>query len=92
MTSGWHWVANRHVIDNLRGAKEITAPSQWVADLLRRDMHINPHVIGWAIDPDEFTPGESYHRDCEDWERAWADAASEAFDESLSWRYINEIL
>jgi len=52
----WYWGANRQVIDNLRQAQRITVPSQWVADILRRDMHIDPAVIGWAIDPADWTP------------------------------------
>lgn len=43
---------NAHVIRNIRQAKAVTVPSQWVADILRRDMHLAPDVIGWAIDPD----------------------------------------
>lgn len=58
-TVGWHWAANAHVANNLRGARAITVPSQWVADILRRDMHVDPHVIGWAIDPDEWYGGEN---------------------------------
>lgn len=51
----WHFAANQSVIRNLRQAKEITVPSEWVADILRRDMHIEPHVVGWAINPKEWT-------------------------------------
>lgn len=57
-TTQWHWAANQHVIENMLGAKAITVPSQWVADILRRDMHLDPHVIGWAIDPNDWQPGE----------------------------------
>lgn len=46
----WHHAANRQVIENLTRAKRITVPSQWVADILRRDMHVNPDVVGWAVD------------------------------------------
>lgn len=49
-TSGWHWGANAAVIRNLRDALAITAPSQWVADIIRRDMCVEPDVIGWAIE------------------------------------------
>lgn len=58
-TPGWHWGANSGVIENVRQAKRVTVPSQWVADLFRRDMHLNPNVIGWAIDPSEWEPGEN---------------------------------
>lgn len=56
--ANWHWGANRAVVNNLIHAKAITVPSQWVADILRRDMHVDPDVIGWAIEPDEWSPPE----------------------------------
>lgn len=59
ISAGWHWSANLHVKNNLIGAKAITVPSQWVAEILRRDMHIDPVVIGWAVDPDEWEPAEN---------------------------------
>lgn len=51
---GWHWSANATVIQNMRGAKAVTVPSEWVADILRRDMHLQPHVIGWGVDLQEW--------------------------------------
>lgn len=56
---GWHYAANRAVVNNLVGARAVTVPSQWVADILRRDMHLDPHVIGWAIEPDDWPYGTS---------------------------------
>lgn len=56
----WHWAANETVIKNLRVAKAITVPSQWVADILRRDMHVEPHVIGWAIEASEWPEPEPH--------------------------------
>lgn len=56
ITTGWHWGANQRVTTNLMNAKAITVPSQWVADILRRDLHVDPHVIGWAIDPADWEP------------------------------------
>jgi glycosyltransferase involved in cell wall biosynthesis len=56
----WHWGANVGVIQSLRAAKQITVPSQWVADILRRDMNVEPDVIGWAVDFDEWQPAENY--------------------------------
>lgn len=55
----WHWGANVGVIQSLRAAKQITVPSQWVADILRRDMNVDPAVIGWAVDFDEWTPADN---------------------------------
>lgn len=57
--NGWHFSANAAVINNLRNARLVTVPSQWVADILRRDMHLEPYVVPWAIDPDEWEPGEN---------------------------------
>lgn len=56
---GVSFAINAHVIKNLREAKAITVPSEWVADMLRRDMHINPDVVGWAIEPDEWQPADN---------------------------------
>lgn len=53
----WHFYANQAVVNNLIGAKQITVPSEWVADIFRRDMHVNPHVVGWAIEHNEWKPG-----------------------------------
>lgn len=55
----WHWAANAHVMDNLRTALQVTVPSEWVADILRRDMHIEPRVIGWAIDHEDWQGAEN---------------------------------
>lgn len=61
MDSGGHFAINSHVIRNLKTAYSITAPSEWIADVLRRDMHVNPHIIGWGVDTDEWTPGDQPH-------------------------------
>lgn len=50
----WMFEINRRVIANLKTAKQITVPSQWVADIVRRDMLIDPHVIGWGVNVDEW--------------------------------------
>lgn len=61
MDSGGHFAINSHVIRNLKTARAITAPSDWIAQTLRRDMHVNPHIIGWGVDTEEWTPGDSPH-------------------------------
>lgn len=53
---GGYYAINAHVIRNLKTAKIITAPSNWIADVIRRDMHVNPRIIGWGVDTDEWTP------------------------------------
>lgn len=56
MDSNGYFAINAKVIHNLKTAKFITAPSEWIADVLRRDMHVNPHIVGWGVDTDEWTP------------------------------------
>lgn len=56
MGSNGYFAINAKVIQNLKTAKAITAPSNWIADVLRRDMHVNPHIISWGVDTDEWTP------------------------------------
>lgn len=48
--AAWEWKANQSVIASIRGAKQVTVPSAWVAETLKRDMHLSPHVIGHGID------------------------------------------
>ncbi len=55
----WAWEVNSHVIDNLLRARAITVPSQWVGDLIRRDMRTEPDVVGWGINPEEWQPGKN---------------------------------
>lgn len=50
----WQHKANRAVIDSIRHASATTVPSQWVAEVLQRDMHLDPFVIGHGIEPDEW--------------------------------------
>lgn len=59
----WEYKANRDVIDSIRYATSVTVPSAWVAETLQRDMHINPHVVGHAIDWQEWQhdqPNDGY--------------------------------
>lgn len=49
-TEGWEWRENSRVIEALRSAKEIIVPSEWVAEVIRRDMQRQPHVIGHGLD------------------------------------------
>ncbi|KKM76815.1 hypothetical protein LCGC14_1376360 [marine sediment metagenome] len=52
--SDYEWQANTQVINSLREARQITVPSQWVAESIRRDMRINPHVIPHGVEWDEW--------------------------------------
>lgn len=48
-TSDVHFEVNRYVIEDLTVAKEVIVPSEWVAEVLRRDMYLKPTVIQWGI-------------------------------------------
>lgn len=48
--AAWEWNANESVIASIRGARQVVVPSEWVAESLRHDMHLQPHVIGHGVD------------------------------------------
>ena len=56
VASIWEWKVNQWLAKTCRQTKEITVPSEWVAETFRRDMRINPHVIGHGIDLEEWKP------------------------------------
>lgn len=45
----WEYRVNARVIEACRYAKQITVPSEWVANVFRRDMRLSPHVIPHGI-------------------------------------------
>lgn len=49
-----HFEINRRVIDSLATALEVTVPSQWVADILSRELHLDSTVVPWAVNSDEW--------------------------------------
>lgn len=49
--------ANKSILDAARRARAIVVPSNWVAMPFKRDMHINPVVIGHGIDTAEWQIG-----------------------------------
>lgn len=57
-TAHWQAKANRDVIESIRYADSITVPTGWVAECLKRDMHITPHVVPHGVDWEEWQ-GES---------------------------------
>lgn len=54
------WGINVQVIENLRRAKAITAPSRWVADILQRNLNVPVNIIPWAIEFDEWNSGKRH--------------------------------
>jgi glycosyltransferase involved in cell wall biosynthesis len=57
--STWHADINTRMIDSLRRARAITVPSEWVAMPFRRDMRVNPAVIGHGLELAQWAPGEN---------------------------------
>lgn len=55
----WEWQMNRNVIENLRRANIVTAPSEWVAGQLARGMSIQARVLYAGVDGKEWTPGKN---------------------------------
>lgn len=55
------WVknANKLLIEGFRKAQHITVPSEWVGNVLRRGMLLQPTVIGHGIDIAEWEPAPS---------------------------------
>jgi glycosyltransferase involved in cell wall biosynthesis len=51
-----HLAINKDVIRNLKQADVTTAPSEWVANALRRGMWLDPVVLYHGIEPDEWQP------------------------------------
>jgi glycosyltransferase involved in cell wall biosynthesis len=49
-STAWHFKANMNVIRGLRTARVVTAPSEWVAHTIRRELRLNPVVITHGID------------------------------------------
>ena len=46
----WAYAVNADIIAALRHTRQVSVPSQWVAQTLRRDMHLDPAVIPHGID------------------------------------------
>ena len=53
----WHFRANENVIRTLKEAKVVTVPSDWVAEIIRRDMNIEPEIVAWGLDRSEWSEG-----------------------------------
>lgn len=70
-----NFAVNASVIRNLKTARLVIAPSDWIADVIRRDMHLNPRIIPWGVDTDEWTPVEK-HSDYVIWNKARVDNVS----------------
>lgn len=56
--SNWAHDLNKHVVDAMKRADVVTAPSKWVAHILQRGMLLDPPVLYHGVDVDEWTPAE----------------------------------
>ncbi len=54
----WHHDLNAQVIGAMRRADHVTAPSEWVAQTLRRGMWLRPTVLPHGVDLEEWGPGQ----------------------------------
>ena len=52
--SDWEWHVNSRVIEAIRGAKEVTCPSEWVNEVFKRDYRKSVHVIPHGVDWEEW--------------------------------------
>lgn len=55
----WCHDLNRQVIDAMKHADHVTAPSEWVSYALARGMWIKPSVLYHGVDPEEWKPGRN---------------------------------
>lgn len=51
-----NFAVNAEVIKNLKSARIVIAPSEWISMVIKRDMHIDPRIIPWGVDTDEWQP------------------------------------
>ncbi len=52
--SGYAYEVNEDLVKAAMNARTVIAPSEWVADVYRRDLRIRPHVIGHGINVEEW--------------------------------------
>ena len=57
--SRWYHRVNAEVIDAMKQADAVSAPSEWVAQALRRGMWLRPAVLPHGIDLEEWGPGDN---------------------------------
>lgn len=57
--AGWNHDINQRIVADARRARAITVPSDWVAEPFRRDMRLEPEVIGHGIELEQWEPGAS---------------------------------
>ena len=46
----WELHINAAIVASIRNAKQVTVPSEWVAETFQRDMRFTPHIVPHGID------------------------------------------
>lgn len=46
----WQWQTNAFIVEAIRHAKQVTVPSKWVAETIKRDMRFSPYVVPHGIE------------------------------------------
>src|SRR3990167_8354131 len=85
----WGDDANAGLVQAFVSANAITAPSEWVANAMRRGMLIDPVVIPHGVEADEWTPGHPQNYVL--WNKARSDLVSDPADmDKLAMRMLNQ--
>lgn len=71
--SRWYGAVNQQVIECMRQADVVTAPTQWVANSIRRGTQLSVRVIGHGVDLDELGPVAPSHRGYVYWDKSRVD-------------------
>lgn len=69
----WHNGANNNVIQTLRHATTITAPSEWVAEIFKRELNRDATVVNWATDAKQWEM-QGRHKAYTLWNKTRADS------------------
>lgn len=70
--SRWYGAVNHQVIEVMRQSDVVTAPSEWVANSLRRGTQLPVKVIGHGVDLDEWQPSK-LHKGYVYWDKSRVD-------------------
>ena len=86
----YEYESNKYIAMSCRSAKAITVPSEWVSEIFRRDMHLNPFVVPHGIEADEWI-NQEVSEDYVLWNknRGGVDACTTDHLEELSRRFKN---
>ncbi len=52
-----HYSANGRIVRNITEASVVTVPSEWVAQMVRREFRINPYIVPHGVDMEDWQGG-----------------------------------